>query len=161
VQEQVRRSLEQARKAWQDASLQYSVLSNLSSAPAAKALRELRHSGIDVADNASVTVRSTGQRVRSIVKADESGTIVVVCNPKSRLTAHDQAGKLLFDGEIDTPEQRAKVAPDLWEKIEPLLDKIAPRAEEETGTEPAPSRKPPALDRRSSSPTRPRPAPTL
>jgi membrane-associated protease RseP (regulator of RpoE activity) len=158
VQEQVRRSMEQASKAYQEA-MRYS--SNAAAAPALKALRELRHSGIDVDNNASVTVRSTGQRVRSIVKADESGTIVVVCNPKPRLTAHDQAGKLLFDGEIDTPEQRAKVAPELWEKVEPLLDKIAPRAEEETEQESAPSKKPSSPDRRSSSPARPRPVPTL
>jgi len=137
VQEEVRRSLEQARKAWQDA-LRYS--SNAAAAPAFKALRELYRSGIDVDNNASVTVRSTGQRVKSIVKADESGTIVVVCNPKPRLTAHDKDGKLLFDGEIATPEQRAKVPPELWEKVEPLLDKIAPKAEEEPETESAPSK---------------------
>ena len=79
---------------------------------------------LNVNNNASVTVRSTGQRVKSVVKADESGTIVLVCNPKPHLTAHDKDGKLVFDGEIDTPEQRAKVPPELWEKVEPLLDKV-------------------------------------
>ena len=59
--------------------------------------------------------------------------------PSPDLTAHDKDGKLLFDGEIDTPEQRAKVPPELWEKVEPLLDKIAPRAEEEPDTERVPS----------------------
>jgi hypothetical protein len=137
VQEEVRRSLEQARKAWQD-TLRYS--SNAAAAPAFKALRELYRSGIDVDHNASVTIRNTGQRVKSVVKADESGTIVLVCNPKPRLTAHDKDGKLLFDGEIATPEQRAKVPPELWEKVEPLLDKIAPKAEEEPKTESAPSK---------------------
>jgi hypothetical protein len=75
-----------------------------------------------------------------VVKADESGTIVLVCNPKPHFTAHDKDGKLVFDGEIDTSEQRAKVPPELWEKVEPLLDKVAPQAEEEPETDPAPSK---------------------
>jgi hypothetical protein len=137
VQEEVRRSLEQARKAWQEA---VRASSNVDWAPAVKAYRELLRSGIDVNNNASVTVRSTGQRAKSVVKADESGTIVLVSNPKPYLTAHDKDGKLLFDGEIDTPEQRAKVPPELWEKVEPLLDKVAPRAEEEPETDTVPSK---------------------
>lgn len=61
-------------------------------------------------------------------------------HPSGRTTtAHDKDGKLVFDGEIDTPEQRAKVPPELWEKVKPLLDKVAPQAEEEPETNPAPS----------------------
>jgi hypothetical protein len=135
VREEVRRGLEQARKALQDA---FHSSSNAWGS-AAKVLREFQRSGIDVDNNASVTVRSTGQRVKSLVKADESGTIVLVCNPKPHLTAHDKDGKLVFDGEIDTPEQRAKVPPELWEKVEPLLNKVAPKAEEDTEPELAPS----------------------
>ena len=131
VQEEVRRSMEQARKAWQDAMR---ASTNTAWAPAFKTLRDVFRSGIDVNNNASVTVRSTDHQVRSMVKADESGTIVLVCNPKPHLTAHNKDGKLLFDGEIDTPEQRAKVPPELWEKVEPLLDQVAPRAEEEPET---------------------------
>jgi hypothetical protein len=71
-----------------------------------------------------------------MVKADESGTYVIVSNPKPRLTAHDKEGKLLFDGEIDTPEQREKVPPEVWEKVEPMLDKLAPKAEDEPGAGP-------------------------
>jgi hypothetical protein len=137
VQEEVRRSMEQARKAWQDA---VHASSNVDWAPAVRAYKRLLQSGIDVDNNASVTVRSTGQGAKSVVKADESGTIVLVSNPKPYLTAHDKDGKLLFDGEISTPEQRAKVPPELWEKVEPLLEKIAPRAEEEPEKETAPSK---------------------
>jgi len=157
-QEELRRGLEQARKAWRDV---YADSTNAAVAPALKALRELYRSGIDVDHNASVTVRNTGQKVKSIVKADDSGTLVVVCNPKPRLTAHDQDGKLLFDGEIDTPEQRAKVPPELWEKVEPLLDKVAPTAEEETDMKRVPSKAPSPRDRRPPLPVRPPPAPTL
>ena len=142
VQKEVRRSMEQARKAWQDAMR---ATSNANLAPALKTLRQLYRSGVDVENNASVTVRSADQRVKSVVKADESGTIVLVSNPKPHLTAHDKDGKLLFDGEIDTPEQRAKVPPELWEKVEPLLEKVAPQAEDELETDPAPPEGPPSF----------------
>ncbi len=132
LEEQVRRSMEQARKAYREA---LRASSNAVSTSVVRALRELQRAGIDVGNNASVTVRSSGEHVKSVVKADDSGTIVLVCNPKPRLTAHDKQGKLLFDGEIATPEQRAKVPPELWEKVEPLLDKIAPKAEEEPDTD--------------------------
>ena len=138
VQEEVRRSLEQARKAYQEA-LRSS--SNALAGPVAKVLKELYRSGVDVDKNATVTVRKTGQKVKTVVKADDSGTIVIVCNPRPRLTAHDKEGKHLFDGEVDTPDQRAKVPPELWEKVEPLLDKVDLKAEEEEDEgEPAPSK---------------------
>ena len=138
VQEEVRRSLEQARKAYQEA-LRSS--SNALAGPVAKVLKDLYRSRVDVDKNATVTVRNTGQKVKTMVKADDSGTIVIVCNPKPRLTAHNKEGKLLFDGEVDTPEQRAKVPPELWEKVEPLLDKVDLKAEEEEDeAEPAPSK---------------------
>jgi PDZ domain len=137
VQEEVRRSLEQARRAMEIA-MRYST--NVASEATAKALKELQRYGIMTDTGSSVTVRSSGDRVRSIVKADESGTYVIVSNPKPRLTAHDKDGKLLFDGEIDTPEQRAKVPPEVWEKVEPMLDKLAPKAEDEPGAGPGPSR---------------------
>jgi hypothetical protein len=133
VQEEVHRSMEQARKALQEA-LRYST--NAVSDATAKALRELQRMGIMTGmgvmtdDGATVTVRSSGTKVQSVVKSDDSGTIVIVSNPKPRLTAHDKEGKLIFDGEIATPEQRAKVPPELWERAEPLLDKLAPKAEE-------------------------------
>ena len=92
VQGEVRRSMEQARKAMEEA-MRYST--NAASAAAAKALKELEHAGLLADSSASVTVRSTGERVQSIVKADESGTFVIVSNPKPRLTAHDKDGKLL------------------------------------------------------------------
>lgn len=135
VQEEVRRSVEQARKAWQDA-VRHST--NAALGALSKALKEVQRSGLLADNSASVTVRSTGERVQSIVKADESGTMVIVSNPKPRLTAHDKDGKLLFDGEIDTPEQRAKVPPELWERVEPLLDKLAPQAEEDSVNRPDP-----------------------
>ncbi len=158
VQEEVHRSMEQAAKAWGDALRQ---ATNAASAAAAKALKELQRSGILVDNNASVTVRSSGDRVKSIVKADESGTLVIVSNPKPHLTAHDKDGKLLFDGEIDTAEQRSKVPPELWEKVEPLLDKVTPKAEEEPATQPAPSQGTSSRHDRAPAPATDPAAPTL
>ena len=43
------------------------------------------------------------------MKTDDSGTIVIVAKPKLHPAAHDQDRKLLFDGEIESDEQRAKV----------------------------------------------------
>jgi PDZ domain len=141
VQEEVRRSVEQARKAMEDA-MRYST--NAASEATAKALRELRRLGAMPDTGSSVTVRSSGDRVRSIVKADESGTIVIVSNPKPHLTVHDKEGKLVFDGEIDTPEQRAKVPPEVWEKAEPMLDKLAQKGDRGLPPLPAvPKRVPP------------------
>ena len=126
-----RRNIDQARRAYEQA-----VRSGTNSQPQdqienlRKALEELARSQLALDDKATVTVRSTGSAAKSIVKADESGTIVIVKNPKLRLTAHDKDGKLLYDGEIETPDQRAQVPPELWKKVEPLLDKMNSKSDE-------------------------------
>src|ERR1043166_8185136 len=62
--------------------------------------------------------------IKTMVQSNESGTFVIVANPKRRLTVHDKAGKMIFDGEIETPEQQAKVPADVWEKVKPMLEKM-------------------------------------
>jgi hypothetical protein len=128
MQEELRRSMEAARKAVQEALRN---VTNVDSAlaPARKALAELARSQVATENQATVTVRNSANGVKSLVKADDSGTIVLVNHPKLHLTAHDKEGRLVFDGEIDSPEQRAQVPRDLWERVEPLLDKM--------GTQPA------------------------
>ncbi|HEX4644991.1 MAG TPA: hypothetical protein VH598_05220, partial [Verrucomicrobiae bacterium] len=122
IQEDVRRSLEEAGKALQKA-MREATNAAAAFGPALKTYQDYLKS--HSADNdASVTVRSTSQSVKSIVKSDDSGTIVITTNPKLRLTAHDKHGKLLFDGEIETAEQRHDVPGDLWQKVEPLLNKL-------------------------------------
>ncbi len=123
VQEEIRRSMTEARKAWQEAMKQITNASS-SLGPAARALRDLQKRGFDLDKKTTVTVRNAGNAVKSIVKTDDAGTLVIVSNPKPRLTAHDKDGKLLFDGEIETDEQRAKVPPEVWERAEPLLKKL-------------------------------------
>jgi membrane-associated protease RseP (regulator of RpoE activity) len=126
VQEEIRRSMEEARKTYREAMRQ---ATNANSA-LGPILEDLDRMGAAVDNDASVTVRSTGRSAKSLVKADESGTIMMVRNPKLHLTAHDKEGKLLFDGEIETPDQRARVPHDLWNRVEPLLKKMAPEDEE-------------------------------
>jgi len=128
VQTEVRHSMQQARKAMQD-SLR--GLSNVDLGPTRRALEELARSGVSVDDDATVTVRSMGKSSKSIVKADDTGTLVIVANPKLRLTAHDKEGKLLFDGEIQTSEERAKVPQEVMQRVEPLLKRMNPPDAEE------------------------------
>ncbi len=130
VKEEVRRSMEQARKALQQA-LRAATNSDSTLWPVRKALEELGKSGLFVDNKTTVTVRSGGPGAKSIVNTDDSGTIVIVCNPKPHLTAHDPDGKLLFDGQIETAKQREKVPPELWTRVEPLLEKLNPKAEDE------------------------------
>lgn len=123
VEVEVRRGMAEAHKGIREAMRH---LTNLPEAlgPMAEVLKELARSGVQLDEDASVVVRSTGRAARSLVKADESGTIVIVSNPNRRLTVHDAEGQLLFDGEVETAEQQEKVPRDLWEKVQPLIEKM-------------------------------------
>jgi hypothetical protein len=125
VKEDVRRGMEEARKAIQEA------LRNVTNAdPVRKVLENLAHSGVVLDDKADVVVRSSGRHVKSLVRSDDSGTIVVVGNPKLHLTAHDKEGKLLFDGPIESAEDKGKVPPELWDRVEPVVNQMRTDAEE-------------------------------
>src|SRR5579859_7021468 len=123
VQEEIRRSMEQAGRALHEA-LRTATNADYGLNPVRKMLENLANSNMFVDQNASVTVRSTGKGVKSLVNTDDSGTIILVNQPKLHLTAHDKDGRLIFDGEIETADQRAKVPHDLWERVEPLLEKM-------------------------------------
>jgi hypothetical protein len=125
VQENIRHGMEQARKAIQEA-----MRNVTNSDPVRKVLENLAHSGVLVDDKADVVVRSSSKNVKSMVKSDDSGTIVLVANPKLHLTAHDKEGKLLFDGQIESSDEQAKVPRELWERVEPLVKQMEPAAEE-------------------------------
>lgn len=120
--EEVKRGLEQAHQ---------SILEAVRNAPkphreiarAARDIEELIRAAIGVEKNATVVVRNDRKSIRTMVKADDSGTYVVVATPAKRLTAHDKEGRLLFDGEIETPEQQEKVPKEVWDKVRPMLDK--------------------------------------
>jgi len=123
LQEDIRHGMEEARKSIRDA-LKNVTNTDPALAPVRKMLQDLVGSGVVVNNNASVTVRSSGKDVKSLVNTDDSGTIVLLSDPKLHLTAHDKDGNLLFDGEIETAEQRSTVPRKLWKRVEPLLDKM-------------------------------------
>lgn len=123
IQIEVRRGLDQARKALAEAMAQ--VHENRRGAHSAnQALEELARSGVEVDKDATVTIKSRNEAVRTIVKTDDTGTYVIVANPKKRLTAHDKDGKLAFDGEIETSEQQEKVPKGVWEKVQPMIEQL-------------------------------------
>ncbi|HEY5914298.1 MAG TPA: PDZ domain-containing protein [Verrucomicrobiae bacterium] len=139
ISKQVRRSMEEVRKALQEA-LRQATNAHRTFGPAAREFQELARRGMDVEKDATVVVKSKRNSVKSIVKTDDSGTYVVVADPKKQLTAHDKAGRLLFDGPIETSDQQAKVPEAVWEKVKPMLDHWSddkadsPPAAEDDGT---------------------------
>jgi hypothetical protein len=140
IQIEVRRGLDQAKKAIAEAMAQVHE-GRQSTHAAHHALEELARSGVEVDKDATVTIKSRNDSVRTIVKTDDTGTYVIVANPKKRLTAHDKDGKLAFDGEIETSEQQEKVPKDIWKKVQPMIEQLNQTAEEAPEpAEPAPEK---------------------
>jgi hypothetical protein len=130
-----KRTMEQTRKAIQDAVRQASNAAGHASNNLAAVDRELEtlaRDGVAVDKDATVIVRNKRNSVRTIVQTDDDGTYIIEANAKKHLTAHDKNGKLLFDGEVDTPAEQEKVPKDVWEKAKAMLDQIA----EPMGSEP-------------------------
>jgi len=129
VKVEVKRSMEEARKAMQDA-LRTTPKADGSLDELHRELEQLAKARVFMPNDATVVVRSTEKSNKSMVQADDSGTIVLVKNPKLRLTAHDKDGKLLFDGEIESSEQREKIPADLLKKVEPMIERFSSGGDE-------------------------------
>jgi hypothetical protein len=89
-----------------------------------KELAELTRGGVDLGKNTTVVIKNDGKSAKTMVKTDDRGSYVIVADPDKHLTAHDKAGKLLFDGAIESPEQQKKVPKAVWERIKPMLDEM-------------------------------------
>jgi hypothetical protein len=140
IQIEVRRGLDKARKAVAEAMAQVHE-ARRGTHSAQEALEDLARGGVEVDKDATVTIKSRNESVRSIVKTDDTGTYVIVANPKKRLTAHDKDGKLSFDGEIETSEQQDKVPRDIWKRVQPIIEQLNQNIEDSPGTaEPAPKK---------------------
>ena len=139
IQVEVRRGLDQARKGIAEAMAQVHQAGHGAHA-AAQALEDLARGGVEVDKDATVTIKSRSDSVRSIVQTDDTGTYVIVANPKKRLTAHDKDGKLAFDGEIETSEQQEKVPKDIWKKVQPMIEQLNQATEDAPAVEPAPKK---------------------
>lgn len=121
---EVQRSVDDARKALHDALTHNHEFARALGSEATN-VEALAKSETELGSNATVTVKKNGKSVRTMVKTDETGTYVIVANPKKRLTVHDKDGKLLFDGEIETTEQQQKVPADLWHKAQLMIEEMA------------------------------------
>jgi hypothetical protein len=140
IQIEVRRGLDQAKKALAEAVAQVRE-GKRSAHSAQRALEELARNGVEVDKDATVTIKSRNEAVRTIVTTDDTGTYVIVANPKKRLTAHDKDGKLAFDGEIETGEQQEKVPKDIWKKVQPMIEQLnQEKKDAPDAAEPAPKK---------------------
>jgi hypothetical protein len=119
---QIQHSIEEASRAAETA-LRHAG-KQLQGAECAKILEDLARSGVDVNKNSTVIVNRKGGSVQTQVKTDDTGTYVIVASPKKRLTAHDRNGKLLFDGEIETPQQQDRVPRAVWAIVEPMVKQM-------------------------------------
>jgi len=128
------RSMEEARQALHQALMRNGGLTWVMG-PEVTNLEAFARGGLDVSKGTTVTVKKNGKAAKSIAKADETGTYVIVANPKKRLTVHDHEGKLLFDGEIETTEQQQKVPAEIWSKAKSMLDEMGPAKEENSEPE--------------------------
>jgi hypothetical protein len=135
IQIEVRRGLDEARKAIAEAMTEVRHATHGSHA-AQQTLEDLAHNGVEVDKDATVTIKSRNESVRTMVKTDDTGTFVVVANPKKHLTAHDKDGKLTFDGDIETSEQQQKVPAGVWEKVQPMVEQLNQAKPEEPAADP-------------------------
>lgn len=124
LREEIRRSLEQARRAVDQALRGASNSMHEFSGPAQRVLRDLARRDIHVNPDSSVTVRRDQHNVRTMVKTDDLGTIILVADPRLRVTVRDKDGDQLFDGEVETEEQLAQMPEDLQKRVRPVIDQF-------------------------------------
>jgi hypothetical protein len=128
------KSMEEARQALHQALMRNGGLTWVVG-PDVTNLEAFARTGVDIGKGTTVTVKKNGKSTKSIAKTDETGTYVIVANPKKRLTVHDNEGKLLFDGEIETEEQQHKVPAEIWSKAKAMLDEMGPAKDENSEPE--------------------------
>jgi hypothetical protein len=114
---EIRRSVQDARKAAEEA------LRTVTNAHQSL-LRELAQGGVDIDKDTHVEVRSTNRKTRNMVRTDDSGTYVLLANPKKHLTVHDKDGNLLFDGPVETEKEQEKVPKDVWDKAKKMVNRL-------------------------------------
>jgi hypothetical protein len=125
----LQKSMEQAREALHQALTRNANLTWVLG-PGVTNLDALTLDGLNVGKGTTLTVKKNGNSAKSIAKADETGTYVIVANPKKRLTVHDNQGKLIFDGDIETEAEQQKVPAELWIKAKTMLDEMGPTKED-------------------------------
>jgi hypothetical protein len=149
VKLEIDRTMEQTRKALRDA-VQQAAVSDRALRSVNRDLESLARRGVDVDRDATVIVKNKSSSSKTIVETDDRGTYIIEAGEKTHLTARDKHGKLLFDGEIDTPAQQAKVPKEVWEKAKTMMEQIAtpntpdPKSEDKSEEKPNSRNKLPA-----------------
>jgi hypothetical protein len=123
VKVEIQHAMQQTRKAIQDAVSRASS-DGKALTSVGRELESLVRDGVAVDKDATVILRDKRNSNRTIVQTDENGTIIIEAGAKKHLTARDKDGKLLFDGDIDTPAQEAKVPKAVWEKVNLLFEQL-------------------------------------
>lgn len=123
VRREIRRGVEEARRAMREA-LRQADNARRSFGPDSEFLDGLVEKEVQVKEHATITVDNSAGGVRTIVRTDATGTYSIVASPTKHLTAQDPDGKLLFEGDIETPAQQAAVPKAVWAKVKPLLRKL-------------------------------------
>src|ERR1041385_1665370 len=128
INTEVQRGMEEARKAIHEA-----LTRNGSSAFVfgPDELQAFARGGVGLGSGTPVQVKKNAKSVRSIVKTDETGSYVIVANPKKRLTVHDKDGKMVFDGEIETEQQQEKIPEEVRSRTKEMLKELGPMEEEQ------------------------------
>jgi len=123
---ELQQTMEQTRKAIQDAIRNSHDTADASRAlrSASRELEKLAGKGVAVGDDTTVVVTSEGKQARSMVQSDDTGSYVIVADPKKRLTVHDKQGKLLFDGPVESAGDRERVPKKIWAKVKPMLSQM-------------------------------------
>jgi len=120
---EIKRTMEQTRKAIQDA-VRHATSDQKSLADVDRELEALTRDGVDVDKDATVIIRNKHNSNKVMVQTDDSGSYIIEAAEKTHLTARGKDGKLLFEGEIDTPAERDKVPKEVWEKVGPMFEQM-------------------------------------
>jgi hypothetical protein len=123
INTEVQRAVEQARNAIEDAARRVSAEKKTMTS-VDHDLQALARYGVDVANDATVTVRDKHNSSRTIVRTDENGSLIIEAGAQTHLTAHDKDGRSLFDGDISTPAEQEKVPKEVWARAKPMFDQL-------------------------------------
>ncbi len=120
---EIERTLRLTRKAIENATRRTTTTQKLLSNDDQE-LEAVAREGVDVDKDATIIVRNKRNSNRALFQSDVSGDFTIEAGAKIHLTARNKSGKLLYDGDIDTAAEQNKVPKEVWEKVEPMYDKI-------------------------------------
>ena len=135
---EVQRGVQEARDALSQALLRNHSFA-LALGPEAEQVRELTRGNVNLGQRTTITLKKNDKSARTIVKAEETGTYVIVASPTRHLMVTDNDGKLLFDGDIETEAQQEKVPAEIWRKAQAMLEELGAPPEDDTRPKASPT----------------------